>query len=216
MKLRSVVVILLLVAVAGPTIAQQPTHPDLKLFFDIGSTDKDVAEAAMKELENNWRDGYAPMLVEWIRFLPSGTRVEGDVLRGGTGLGDPGVGQETSRLVQGDSGGGLGDSFRADRSRFGNRRSPRVQAHERVVGFLQKMTGQSFGSETKDWRHWMWAQPYDPHPGMGVFKANLYRNIDPLSPTSSRLREPPRSVSTRSSGEACASTASHRSITRPR
>ena len=173
MKPRFLLACVALVAIAvNPVHAQQSAEPDLKFFFEAASADKDVANAALKEIGDNWKDGYAVMLIEWLRFLSRGEGVSagGEISASGAGT----VGLTDERLAgAGLQGGGEG------RNRFGGRQNPRVQARERLVGNLEKFTGQSFGDDLDAWRDWARALPYDPHQGLGAFKANFYAQIDP-------------------------------------
>lgn len=50
---------------------------------------------------------------------------------------------------------------------------------KRLVEFLEDMTGQRFGGDLNDWRHWVWSLPDEPHPRYGYFKGFLYGAIDP-------------------------------------
>lgn len=56
---------------------------------------------------------------------------------------------------------------------------PRARVHQRLIGFLEKQTGQRFGNDLKRWRKWMWKLPYEPHPDYARFKGELYANVDP-------------------------------------
>lgn len=51
--------------------------------------------------------------------------------------------------------------------------------YARLLQFLEQETGQSFGTSVARWRAWVWSQPYEPHPGYGLFKGALYAPIDP-------------------------------------
>lgn len=43
--------------------------PSIRLFLDAGGADGAVATAAMTTLSGQWKDGYAPMLIDMARFL---------------------------------------------------------------------------------------------------------------------------------------------------
>jgi hypothetical protein len=86
-----------------------------------------------RSIGKHWKNGYAALLLEWVRLLPSGER--GDNARG---LGVSG-GQES------------------DDPEFSNRHDPRVQTRERVLKFLERQTGQKYGDDLDEWRRWMWA-----------------------------------------------------------
>jgi len=173
MKPRFIVVGVALMAIAlNPVLAQESADPDLKFFFEAASVDKDVADTALEAIGANWKDGYSIMLIEWLRFLSQGQGVS-------TGGAIAATGQGATRNQTADR--RLSDGMQSGegRNRFGNRQNPRVQARERLVGNLEKFTGQSFGNDLDAWRDWARALPYDPHPGLGVFKANFYAQIDP-------------------------------------
>ena len=47
-----------------------------------------------------------------------------------------------------------------------------------LLCFLEQHTGQRFGLDLEQWRDWIWAQPYEPHPDYAVFKGLWYGRID--------------------------------------
>jgi len=49
----------------------------------------------------------------------------------------------------------------------------------RLTQFLERQTGQSFGSDIASWRRWAWSLPYEPHPEYGAFKGTLLARLDP-------------------------------------
>jgi hypothetical protein len=49
----------------------------------------------------------------------------------------------------------------------------------RLVDFLERQTGQAFGTDLASWRRWVWDRPYEPHPAYGEFKGLLYGRLDP-------------------------------------
>lgn len=49
----------------------------------------------------------------------------------------------------------------------------------RLMRFLSKQTGKTFGNDLKLWRKWSWSLPADPHPRYAEFKARLYAKVDP-------------------------------------
>lgn len=153
------------VPASGWSQEQASEHPDLALFFAASAPDRGASSDALEQLEKQWRPGYTPMLLEFVRFLSPGAGA------------DTGQLSEGSRMVQQDS--GLGDRNRDGQNRFQNRRDPKVQTRERLMEFIKARTGQDFGNDFEAWRNWLWTQPYDPHPGYGALKANLYGNLDP-------------------------------------
>lgn len=66
--------------------------------------------------------------------------------------------------------------MRAPASRPGD---PRDRARARLLDFLERRSGQRFGSDLRRWRQWMWSLPYEPHPEYAALKADLYGRIDP-------------------------------------
>jgi hypothetical protein len=56
--------------------------------------------------------------------------------------------------------------------------SPRAKVRARLIRFLEKQTGESFGDDLSRWRKWMWNRPYEPHPDYALFKAVLYGQLD--------------------------------------
>lgn len=152
-------------AVAG-SAQEQGDWADLNLFFAAASPDRGTSNDALEQLEQQWKPAYGPMLLEFVRFLRRGAGADAGQLSEGGGLVDPEF-----------AGGGARDGI--DRSRFSNRRDPRVQARERLVGFLEERTGQDFGDDLDAWRDYFWSLDMEMHPGYGPLKANLYANIDP-------------------------------------
>lgn len=154
MRLRAAVVhTALLTLIATPSQAQT-ADPSLALFFQAASPDEGTSEDALEEIGKHWKNGYAALLLDWMRFLPSGER----------GDNTPGLG------ASGEQG--------SDDPELSSRHDPRVQTRERILKFLERQTGQTHGEDLDEWRHWMWAQPYDTHAQISAFKANLYGSID--------------------------------------
>jgi hypothetical protein len=58
--------------------------------------------------------------------------------------------------------------------RFAQRRD-----RPRVLGLLERATGQSFGRDMDRWWDWIWATNPGTHPNYSMFKAVLYASIDP-------------------------------------
>jgi len=173
MKPRFIVAGVALTAITlNPVLAQESSDPDLRFFFEAASADKDVAEAALEAIGAGWKDGYSIMLIEWLRFLSQGEGISAGGAIAATGQGTTSSLDAERRMSTGMASG-------EGRNRFGNRQNPRVQARERLVGNLQRFTGQDFGDDLDAWRDWSRALPYDPHPGLGAFKANFYAQIDP-------------------------------------
>ena len=49
----------------------------------------------------------------------------------------------------------------------------------RLVGFLERQTGERFGGDLMRAQRWIWEQPYDPHPRYAFLKGSWYAEIDP-------------------------------------
>ena len=71
-SLCAVVVVLVSSSSAPSLVAQQ--LPDVELFFQAASREKEEAEAALAKIAEAWKDGYASMLIDIVRFLPSSGR----------------------------------------------------------------------------------------------------------------------------------------------
>ncbi len=56
---------------------------------------------------------------------------------------------------------------------------PSMKVWRRLMSFLEDQTGQRFRRDLSRVQHWMWEQPYDPHPDLALFKGELYGQIDP-------------------------------------
>ncbi len=156
---------LALLLVAGSLLAAQapPAPPPLERFFEAASSDAAVADRALKSLASSWRQGYTAMLIDMARFLnpvprdaaagsPERRRPD---LAGGPPANDP-------IMVPLEVGPG----------------GPPTMVHPvraRLIRFLERQTRQRFGDDLRKWREWMWAQPYEPHPGYLAFKASVYR-----------------------------------------
>ena len=126
---------------------------------------KDDAKRALDQLAEQWRPGYAPMLLDLAEFSRAGTYVPGGEL-------------PMPSIVGGWSGPanfgfqGLGDT----NVQAGPR--PVTPVRERLLRFLERTTGQRFGFDLNKWHQWLWAQSYDAHPEFMPFKSRLYGDID--------------------------------------
>ena len=154
---------------ASSGAASRDPPPDIRTFLEAASADEKVAKPALDTIATSWKDGYAPLIVDLARFMRSArpTRPAGD--------------EEGSSLDDGDRRGGGGAAGRSgfpdSGSASGLPRSARIRA--RLLGFLEKQTGQRFGDDLGRWRRWYWSRPYDPHPDYAAFKAGLYARVDP-------------------------------------
>ena len=148
----------------------EPDEPPWQAFIAAAGTDHRQAQAALADIAARWRDGYAAMIVDVARFLPSPrvTRAAEDQLS--PPLDDP-VDEERSRATA-----GRGDFPPLARER------PGADTRRRLTSFLERQTRKRFGDDLRAWRRWMWALPYAPHHDYAAFKAELYARIDPAVP----------------------------------
>jgi hypothetical protein len=56
---------------------------------------------------------------------------------------------------------------------------PTARIRKRLLKFLKKKTGKTFGDDLKQWRRWLWSLPNSPHKDIFYFKAKLYAAVDP-------------------------------------
>jgi len=64
------------------------------------------------------------------------------------------------------------------------------QVRQRLDSLLAKSRGTEPTEDLNNWYQWIWNQQFDPDPGYGNFKADLYRLIDPRFDTYFRDRQP--------------------------
>jgi hypothetical protein len=167
---RAAVAGLVLAGVVFPvrSPADSTEHPALVLFFQAASADSKTSTAALKEIEAQWRDGYAAMFIDVARLVQpprdSGARLS-------MAEDDPDFAVGSSRL----GGRGLDAMGTSPRPRV----SPAQQIRKRLLDFIKKRTGQKkLGKDLDAWRRWLWSQPYDPHPEYAIFKGALLKRID--------------------------------------
>ncbi len=148
----------LAVTVSGVAASGQSTapHPDLQQFFLVMAVDDDVADAAMDTIAANWRDGYAALLWDMLRFMrpPAPRRVEAPRFGAAT---DPATPALEAPVPE----------------------HPSTRVFRRLVRLLERQTGARHGNDIARWQQWIWRQPYDPHPEYGAFKGRWYSQIDP-------------------------------------
>jgi hypothetical protein len=182
----AVVVGLAVSATGLPAIQAQsaPLWLPLEVVTRAASIKRPDAKRSLDQLAEQWRPGYAPMLLDLAEFSRAGAYVPGGELA-------------MPSIVGGWSGpanapfGGLGDT-----SVQGGPR-PVTPVRERLLRFLERTTGQRFGVDLNKWHQWLWAQSYDAHPEFMPFKSRLYADIDsrladffaPGTETSIRLDE---------------------------
>lgn len=145
---------------AGGAAAQSPAsgeHPALDQFFLTMAEDDDVARAAIERIGAAWRDGYAGMLWDMMRFMTPPTDQP---------LQAPEIGNPT-------------DPFSQAPPLSAEPEHPSTVVFRRLQGLLAEQTGQRLGNDIMGWQQWIWQQPYAPHPEYGAFKGLWYRQIDP-------------------------------------
>ncbi len=62
-----------------PNVTSDQRHPDMRLFFTALSPDDTVANDALNEIVPLWRDGYAGVFWDMLRFLAPPQRVNDGV-----------------------------------------------------------------------------------------------------------------------------------------
>lgn len=160
------------VALAGsapslPAIRAQSAPPwlPLEVLTRAASTRGADARRALDQLAEQWRPGYAPMLLDLAEFTRApffAAAVDFSELN----VGFSAVGVESSFQ-------GLPNLSVPDAPR------PISAVRDRLLRFLERTTQQRFGLDFDKWHQWIWAQPYDPHPEYVAFKGRLYANVDP-------------------------------------
>ena len=145
-------------AAGGPvTLGRQPgLHPTLQQFFLTTLADDDAAQEGIDAVVAAWRDGYAGMIWDLLRFMrpprPLTIRVPG-AADPTNPFNDPGVG-----VVEPEH--------------------PTTRVYRRLIRLLEEQTGERFGNSTERWHQWIWRQPYHPHPEYGRFKGLWYGTLD--------------------------------------
>ncbi len=198
--LALVVLLALLAGVAPVGWAQQPgAHPDLRLFFLAVAPEDDPAEEALDQIAAAWRDGYAGMFWDLLRFLRPPLRAPA----GAPSFGDPADPARRAPVAAPANGAGapsLGDltesARRAPQVEL-PREHPSTRVWRRLMRFLEEQSGERFRDDISRVEEWIWDQPYDPHPDYALFKGLLYNEIDPRfreffppgAPTTIRLDE---------------------------
>jgi len=157
-----VVILLIAVGQAAPDVSE---HPDIVLFVEAASPDERVAKAALEQIASAWRDGYTAMFVDIARLLrpdrPTGAATAPAAAGGPDDL--PGADQPGgASFGSAPAGAAAGSPVR-----------------RRLIRFVERQTGESFGDDLDRWRRWLWSRPYDPHPEYAMFKGRVLGQIDP-------------------------------------
>ena len=147
----------------------QPSEaaPSIDLFAQTASADAAVADAALDQLAESWRDGYVGLLRDLMRLMTAPTRTTRsvDTDLGQDPAGDPGLDQQPPS----------DDALPAASD------DPSTEIWRRLGRFVEDRTGIRLrdDQDMPNLDAWLWAQPYDPHPDYVRFKALLYGQIDP-------------------------------------
>ena len=142
---------------APPPAAAQPSagqDPDVRLFFQAAQREDDVAEEALAQIAAAWRDGYAPIVRDMLRLMQP-------------------------PAPPAPAFGGLNPNRTEPAFELALRREhPSTRVWRRLMRFLEEQTGQRFRDDADRLQHWIWEQPYDPHPDYAWFKGEWYAAVD--------------------------------------
>lgn len=139
--------------------------PDVRLFLAAAGRDDKQARAALQGIAAAWRDGYAGLVLDLARFFPPAGR--------------PPASEEAPEVApDADGSPPLDRGLRSASSRTPAPHPGRI-VRQRLTRFLEKQTGRRHGDDLRAWRRWLWSRPYEPHPDYLLFKAMLYRQVDP-------------------------------------
>ncbi|MEO8360281.1 MAG: DUF3179 domain-containing protein [Vicinamibacteria bacterium] len=162
----------------APSSGLAQTAPPLDDFVALASKDEKVSQAAADRLTPVWKDTYSAMVIDLARFFRP-QREAGAPERGDDELGSDDV-------TQAGRANGSGQPITA------RTQTPEAAIRGRLMRFLSKRTGKSFGNDLKLWRKWSWTLADDPHPEYSEFKARLYSNVDPRMASFFTSSEKPR------------------------
>jgi hypothetical protein len=160
----AMVTLVLCVTVGAWTQEPRPAEPPWQAFLAAAGSNSRDAQDALRTIASQWRDGYAAMLVDVARLLPSPRKAresdepafEADDEPAGARVGQSG--RDFPPSVQQPAG---------------------AEARRRITSFLEKQTRQRLGDDLRLWRRWIWALSYAPHADYPLFKAELYSRLDP-------------------------------------
>lgn len=151
-----------------PVPAQSGSNePPWQAFIAAASADAKQAQTAVADIAARWRDSYAAMILDVVRFLPSPRATAA-------------VEESPSRDLDDASGEPRGDAI-SGRGAISPivQSSPGAETRRRLINLLERQTRQRFGDDLNGWRKWVWALPDNPHVDYASFKADLYGRIDP-------------------------------------
>ena len=144
--------------VGGASVQEPRPHPDLQQFLLLTGADDDLADRARDEIAAAWRDGYAGMVWDMLRFMRP-----------------PPLPRPFRAPRAFDS----NDPFRRLGGSQIEREHPTTRVYRRLIRLIEEQTGERFGNDVGRWQQWIWQQPYDPHPEYARFKGLWYGQIDP-------------------------------------
>ena len=151
------------VALAGPATSlpairaqSAGTWLPLEVVRRAGSVKRADARGALDQLAEQWRLGYAPILLELAEQsrapLAAGIDFSEGTVSGVTGPADaPFQGLPNLNVGKGPR--------------------PVTAVRDRLLRFLERTTGQRIGLDLNKWHQWIRAQSYDPHPEYVPFKS---------------------------------------------
>jgi|TARA_B100000686_G_scaffold260144_1_gene272763 hypothetical protein len=140
------------------TVNTDRKHPEMALFFAALSPENAVADNALDQITPLWRDGYAGIIWDMLRFLvPPQTMNDGvfGPRRSGT--------ESRSGIV----------------SQTTPQEHPSTKVWRRLMGYLEERSGQRFRGDIAYLHQWIWDQTYEPHPEYLFFKRTWYSELDP-------------------------------------
>ena len=140
---------------AAPQTAAPGRHPDIALFFEAADPeDEDAAEAALAQIADLWRDGYAAIVRDMLRLMQP-----------------PAPPQSAFSPTD--------PTRRAPAFELTLRREhPSTRVWRRLMDFLGEQTGERFRGDVDLLQKWIWSQPYAPHPDYALFKGEWYAAVD--------------------------------------
>ena len=119
-----------LFAAAGSTGQAQPAaaggHPDIRLFFQAIHDDDDVADVALEQIAARWRNGYAGIIWDLVRFMQPPRRPAAP--RFGGAPTNPGAGGRLEWIQP---------------------EHPSTRVWRRLMRFLEQQTGQRFRGDIR-------------------------------------------------------------------
>ena len=139
------------------TTKSDQDYPDIRLFFSALSPDDAVADEALSQIAPLWRDGYAGVIWDMLRFLVPPQSVTDGWLDSRRSATEPSLGINLEITPQ---------------------EHPSTKVWRRLMKFLEERSGVRFQDDIEYLHQWIWKQNYDPHPDYFFFKRTWYSEID--------------------------------------